>query len=418
MRTTAAGSPAAVATKLDEAGGETKHSWPQFLADGRHVLYFSQNRDPAKSGIYVQELGSSHRVLVTRNLTRGVWAPPGHLLYVREATLFAHRMDPRSFQLTGDPTPAGEDVSANEGNGRSAFAVSGNGVLVYRTGVFTPGDSRLMWVDRKGAKLSYVGQPGNYQTVRLSPDEKSALVRIRAASGADSALVDLATGVRAPVTTDGKTSRVTGPFSPDSRRIAINRNPDTILEHTVASGTTRDLKAAGLYANDWTPDGAFLICTDMSGTRLGLLSLDGGGLRVLSDTPYRKIGFRLSPDGKFVAYTSYESGTDQVAVASFPSFAERRQISIANGRNALWRKDGRELYFRTDDNLMAAEIRTGPRIESGAPKILFPVRDLSTASMVAPSGDGQRFLLIDYGERVAIQDAETIIVVNWAADLK
>jgi Tol biopolymer transport system component/predicted Ser/Thr protein kinase len=418
MRTTATGGPGTPATKLDQAAGETRHSWPQFLPDGKHVLYFALNDDPQKSGIYVQELGSSNRVLVTKNQTRGVWAPPGYLLFARESTLFAQRMDPRSFQLTGEPAPVAEEVIANDVNGRSAFAVSANGVLVYRAGLYSV-ESRLTWVDRRGTRQDSIGKPGLYHSLKLSPDERSAIVTVGPPNRTDYAIMDLATGVVTPATTDGKAHNVLGPWSPDSQRIAINRSDvESLLEFNVASGKSRELKAEGLFANDWSADGRFLLCGDRVGTRFGLLPTDGGPLRVLSDTPYRKISFRLSPDGKFVSYTSYESGRPQVVVAAYPSFAEKRQVSLDEGRGATWRKDGRELFFRAGNNLVSIEIKTEPRIEAGVPQALFPLAGSSLSALYAPSGDGKRFLTIDRGDVSTRNQSETMVVVNWAAELK
>jgi eukaryotic-like serine/threonine-protein kinase len=412
MRTTAAGGPGTPVTTLDAASGEVKHSWPQFLPDGKHVLYFAGATDRRNSGIYVQEPGSSKRVLVTRNPTRGVWAPPGYLLFTRDSTLYAQRMDPKSFQLTGEPSPIAEEVSTNESNGRSAFAVSTNGVLVYRGGVFNE-DGQLAWVDRQGKRLGAIGKPGAYQAVKLSPDEKSAMVSV----GTDVAIVDLTTGVQTAVTTDGQAHQLLGPWSPDSQRVAINHpRLKNILEFTVLSGRVRELKVEGLAANDWSADGSSLLCIDQNGTRLGLLPLEGGPLRVLSDTPYRKVTFRLSPNGKFVAYTSNESGRNQLVVASFPSFGERRPVSIDEGRSPKWRKDGRELFFQSGENLMSVEVKTEPRIEAGVPQVLFEVGRSTFASLYSPSSDGTRFLVIERPRRTA--PAQTMVVVNWAAELQ
>jgi eukaryotic-like serine/threonine-protein kinase len=419
MRTTASGGPRTAFTRLDEAEGDVRHNWPQFLPDGKHVLYFAFNRDLEKSGIYVQELGSPSRVLVMRNRTRGAWAPPGYLLFVRESTLYAQRMDPKSFQLTGEPTAVAEEVTANEtNNGRAAFAVSRGGVLVYRAGSATGQESKLIWVDRKGSPLGSVGKPGLYRSVRLSPDERSAAVIVGTGPRNDHAIVDLATGVVTPLTTDGKNSSVMGPWSPDSQRIAINRgDQQTILDYHVASGKSRELKSAGLYANDWSLDGSHLLAGVRVGGRFGILPLDGGPVRVLSDTGYSKYAFRLSPDGKHVAFTSLESGRNQVVVATYPSFAEKRQVSSDEGSFSVWIQNGRELIFRAGGNLMSVEIKTEPRIEAGIPQALFPMpSDGILRSMYSASRDGKRFLVIDSpkGE----DRAETMVVVNWAADLQ
>jgi Tol biopolymer transport system component/predicted Ser/Thr protein kinase len=415
LRTTAAGGPGTPVTTLDEAAGEYKQSWPQFLPDGR-LLYYSGNRDPQKSGIYVQAPGSTSRSLVLRNTTRAVWSPPGYLLFARDGTLFAQRMDPKTLQLTGETASIAEEVTANETNGRAAFAVSANGVLVYRGGLYA-NDGQLTWFDRSGERLVPVGKPGRYRGVRLSPDEKSALLHVATARGDDLALLNLATGVLTPVTSDAQVSRAMAAWSPDSQRIAIHRLDNGLLDFTVASGASREVKAPDLYVNDWSPDGKLFLCTSRSGLRLSLLPVEGGSPQVLSDTPYRKIGYRFSPNGKFVAYTSYEGGPSQAAVASFPSFAEKRQVSVNGGQGATWRKDGRELFFRAGSDLMSVEIQTEPRIEAGVPQALFRLPPSYPGFLsFAPAGDGKRFLVIDNPQRNT--PTETMVVVNWAAELK
>jgi len=218
MRVPAVGGMATPITSLDQQ--EHDHSWPQFLPDGRHVLYFAKNRDPEKSGVYAQELGSSKRVLVVRSAIRGAWSPPGYLLLVRESTLFAQRMNPKTFQLEGEPVSVAQDVTANESNGRASFAVSENGVLVYRSGMrFRP--RQLAWYDREGKRLGAVGKPGEYASVTLSPDEKNAALTVGAAAGhADTWIMDLSSGVLTRMTLDSQSSM--GPWSPDSQRMAVN----------------------------------------------------------------------------------------------------------------------------------------------------------------------------------------------------
>jgi eukaryotic-like serine/threonine-protein kinase len=417
MRVLAAGGPPTPVTRLDEPAGETWHAWPQFLPDGRHLLYFAENTDPEKSAIYIQELGSSQRTLVAKSRLRAAWSPPGYLLFPREATLFAQRLDPQTFRLTGEPVAVAEDVRSNEGNGRSAFAVSGNGVLVYQGGVFNL-DGQLAWYGRDGKRLGAIGQRGQYQSVRLSPDEKRAALAVGPGFHADTWIMDLASGVLTRMTTDARSSNVIGPWSPDSERLAINwADAGGFHELTVASGKTRPL-GKGISAHDWSPDGHSILGTDFSGKQLVAIPVEGDPQpRTVSNTPYRKSDFRFAPDGKSVAYTSYEPGRAQIFVASFPAFAEKRQVSIDGGGFPTWRKDGKELFFRTaDGTVMSAEVRTGGRIEAGVPKPLFKFASGALWYKYSPAGDGQRFLVIESEQKDQI--GQTMVVVNWTAELK
>ncbi len=258
LRVLAAGGPATPATTLDASAGETSHDWPQFLPDGRHLLYFARNRDPSKSAIYVQELGSSLHTLVIRNLHRAVWAPPGDLLYPLEGPLFARRMDPRTFQLTGDPVSVAEEVSSNDDNGRSAFAASGNGMLVYLANG-SAADVQPVWYSRDGKRIAAASKAGTYSSMKLSPDEKSLALAVRGSGRLETWIMDLTSGaLRRAFTQEGY---ALGPWSPDSGRMTINEvQANGILEFTVSSGGTRPLnKSGGFNAIDWSPDNRFIL---------------------------------------------------------------------------------------------------------------------------------------------------------------
>jgi hypothetical protein len=166
FRVPAAGGSAHPATALPE--GETRHSWPQFLPDGRHLLYHAQGRQAADSAVYVQELGSAKRVQAMKSETRAVWSPPGYLLFTRESTLYARPMSLSSFHLEGQPAALQEDVLNNITNGRGTIAASQNGVLVYRIGQRL-GERQLSWRDREGKVVAEIGRPGQFYSFSLSP---------------------------------------------------------------------------------------------------------------------------------------------------------------------------------------------------------------------------------------------------------
>jgi Tol biopolymer transport system component len=184
------------------------------------------------------------------------------------------------------------------------------------------------------------------------------------------------------------------------------------------SGKTRIVGKGELRAHDWLPDGRSMVCTDRSGNALAILPLEGDLTpRTLSHPPATKTQVRISPDGKFVAYTSWESERSQIFVASFPSFSERRQISVNGGLSPSWRKDGRELFFRTfDGTVMSAELPAGTKIESGIPRVLFRYTTDPYGVTYASTGDGSRFLTIEEGQKN--EGAQLMVVINWMSPFK
>jgi len=329
-------------------------------------------------------------------------------------------MNPKTYQLEGEATPVAEEVTTNDANGRAAFAASENGVLVYRSGLLFRFAHQLAWYDREGKRLGAVGKTDWYGAVRLSPDEKNAALMIGTGPGrSDTWIIDLTTGVLTRMTRDSRSSIFIGPWSPDSQRFAVNRQSGGPAEVTVASGKTRVLATDLRYANDWSPDGSSLLSTDQNGHRLAVLALAGETTaRIVLDTAYSKRLFRFSPDGKWVSYSSDESGRFEVFVAAFPSFGEKRQVSNSGGGASFWRKDGKEiLYVAPGSTLMSAEINTGPRIEVGIPKPLFELpKGVFPDFEIAATGDGKRFLVIESDQ--SNQPAQILVVLNWAAELK
>jgi eukaryotic-like serine/threonine-protein kinase len=415
MRVSAVGglpTPVTSFTQTDRA-----HSWPQFLPDGRHFLYFVAG-DVGSNGIYVQELGSSNRVLVLSNLVRGGWAPPNYLLFVRGGTLYAQHLNLKTFRVEGDPLSVAQEVTNNENNGRAAFAVSESGVLVYRGGLFAS-TGQITWLDRRGKKLGVLGQPDTFRSVALSPDGRLAEVIIGPNGKTDAWIMDMASGIVSPLTHEGDVSPSVGPWSPDSQRIAVNLAQGGLREVVVASGRPTAL-VADAEADDWSPDGRTLLCVaGPAARRLSLLSLGNGSKPLtLMDTPYRQNSFRFSPDGKFVAYVSEESRVSEVFVASFPSFAQKRQISQGGGDYPAWSRDGKELFYRhPPDNLMSVQIRTEANLEAGVPTMLFQYGGSGPGNGFAVAGDGQRFLIMVDHYRTA-PSSGVMVVLNWAAELR
>jgi serine/threonine protein kinase/Tol biopolymer transport system component len=416
MRVAATGGLPEPLTALDQARGEYAHMWPQFLPDGQHFLYLARSQDPDKSGIFVQKIGSAEKVPVMKGLLRAVYTPPGQLLFVREGTLFAQSFDAKRFQLSGEPKAVAVDINYAETTGRTAFSVSESGALAFRSTAFS-GGRHLAWYDRHGKSLGYLGEPGRYYQIALSPDERRLAVVRGENSGQSSLLtMDVATGILTRLTLDPQETIVGFPvWSPDSERIAYKR-PNGIAEIAVNSGARTVLMAENAYPEDWTLDGRSLVLLDLNLRTARMLDRGGDSKsRTILESPFEKSGFRISPDGRQIAYASFDTATSEVYVAALPDFTGRRQVSSGSGLHPVWRKDGKELFFLAPGRkLMAAEIKPGAAIEFTTPKPLFSVVMAGIGSQFAVTADG-RFLC---SEIPLIESEQLNVVLNWPADLK
>jgi Tol biopolymer transport system component/predicted Ser/Thr protein kinase len=416
QRVSATGGTPAAATTLEK--DETVHHWPQFLDDGRHFLYEARGAEGA-GAIYVQELGSPKRVRVQQSSMRAAWAPPGYLLFSRESSLLAQRMNPRTFQLEGEPAIVADAVQSNASNGRSTFTVSGNGVLAYRAGSGIE-ERQVTWRDREGKILQQVGKPILAASIAPSPDGKSAALVISNGGPGDAWLMDLATGVLTPLIRDVKFHYYgRAVWSPDSKRLILERSGGGLEEITVGSGHHEVLTQTQLSPVDWSLDGGAILCSSASSSRLSLLSMTPGhALQTLATTPYQQQHGRFSPDGRYIAYESTESGSLAIFVAAFPSLSGKRRVSPGGGTVPVWSKDGKKLYYRAENGSIAeVEIRTSPELVVGKQTELFRFGAAGRINRFGVSEDGQRFLIADLTTNLD-EALEVNVVVDWTTGLK
>jgi serine/threonine protein kinase/Tol biopolymer transport system component len=424
-RVLAAGGVSAPVTTVDKAQ-ESAHVWPQFLPDGKRVIYLARGGN--KPGIYVQSLGAKERTFLLATAGRAAFASPGFLLFLRDNTLLAQRLDPGNLKFSGEPVSIAEDVRIGGNNGRNSFSVSENGVLAYRAGG-GGGNAQISWYGRDG-KLTGVALPaGDYGQIELSPDDKRLVVErvpggVSGTSGVDLWLLDIASGVFSRLTS-GTDSERDPVWSPDSRRVAftLDGKETGIREIVVGSGEApvfSDGKIA--YLDDWSRDGKLIVYHPQGGKTISVLPLsDERKPKVVFDTPFQTDEVRLSPDGRWVAYMSLESGQPEVYLAAFPSFTDRRQISKGIGLMPRWRKDGRELFYVSSTRqIIAVEIKAGATIETSPAKILFQTSTALSATnySYAVTGDGQKFLVREPANTSNAGSTEPLhVVINWPAAL-
>ncbi len=440
LRIPATGGVPAPVTK--PAPGEN-HLAPDFVDAGPRFVYtVAGGANPASTGVFVGSLDGTPSVRVLPDESNAAYVPPltssaiGHLVFRREGSLMAQPFDARRLQLMGDVFPLADQVR-NVSLNSAAFSASENGVLAFAAG--SPENAaQLMWLDRMGRQLQPVGPPGVYNNFRLSPDEKRIVFDRpdRTVSAPDIWVLDLVRGVPSRVTFDPAVDNLPI-WSPDGLRVLFPSRRsggfDLYIKAATGAGQEQLLLKMGTptgWGTDWSQDGRFVLyqMPSAKGERDLWIAPQVGDRKPFPylQSQFNKQNGMFSPDGRWIAYVSDESGRDEVYVQAFPLSSEKRQISTSGGSEPNWRRDGTELfYLAADRNVMAVPVKaSGATFEPGSPKPLFqvPLSQLPLGPMLllsrrsyAVGGNGQRFLT---GRPVGDVTATPItVVVNWQAGL-
>ena len=403
--------------------GKNPLTWAHFLPDGRHFLYNLYDLQTLTRQLFVGSLDSNEDVLIPGVTGRAEFVD-GNLLFWRDGGLLAQPFDLKSYQLSGQPISVADDVHAFEATGFAAFSATGK-LLVYQAG---PIEERLTWLDRKGVEQGTVGPLKDYVDLRLSPDGRllAMSARDRRLGTSDIFVNELDRDLTRPLTSDRGTEN--GPiWSPDNKAVvfAADRHGPPNLHLRAADGSPGEREvvppASGpLAGGSITRDGRSVVFLQPNpGTNYDIMvaPLDKSAPPVaVVATKGRESAPRLSPDGRWLAYGSNESGRAEVYVQSFPDGHGRRQISRDGGGAARWRGDSKELYFVTGpDHLMAVSIvANGNTIETSTPQLVFVAQgDLSGYDVTK---DGQRFLVVS-PDRVAERGTLSVIT-NWTGLLR
>ena len=417
-------------TALDTAKGETSHRFPFFLPGGKTYLYVRVSGGNDAVGIFARSVDENTDKLIVEASSFALYAR-GHLLYARDQTLMAQPFDPDNLSLTGEAYPVAEDVAASSRlTAGMMFSTSDQGTLLYQQE--SGGDGvQLAWYDRLGRKTGTIGGLGQYGHVRISPDGRQLAVsetdtKTRAS---DIWIYDLTRAIRTRFTFDPAVDFL-AVWSPFGNEIvfASGRGGKNALFKRPADGTSPEtlLLATDIdeRPGDWSSDGKFIVYFSLgnqkTGTDIWVLPLVGDGKPYpFLQTEFSEAGPRFSPDGRWLAYSSNESGQSEVYVRPFPGPGPKWQVSTGGGRLPRWRKDGKEIFFMGPENkLTAAEVSaSGARFEVGNVQQFFQT---SLASFGNDSydvtADGQRFIIISSAE--GRETAGLNVVVNWDADAK
>jgi Tol biopolymer transport system component len=385
-------------TTLDSTRGETAHRFPLFLPDGRHFLFSALPARAGKFDIYIGSLDSPQRRLLLSAGSGVTWAPPGHLLFARDGKLIAQGFDAKTMRLRGEPVSLGDVVSPTSSAGGPYASASRTGSVAYATLQVT--NQRMAWVDFTGREIASIPvTPGPYFFGSLAPDDRRVvLARAESADESDIWIADLERG-GATRFTDEPGANESPRWSPDGTRIAYswsNNSPQVVkIKSLVGDTVTTFLESDPLFKrlHGWSPDGQGILYSRLDpATQWDLWVLPLGGDR--NPRPYLRTRFNetageISPDGRWIAYDSDESGQFEAYVQSFPIPGGKYQVTTGGGTNFGWSRDGKQLYYGLSSDPIhgfQADVQSGSEFRLGPPRVAVTTPKDQRGLLIAHAG--------------------------------
>jgi eukaryotic-like serine/threonine-protein kinase len=423
-RVPAAGGTPAVVTHLEP--GQNDHRAPFMLPDGRHFIYYSRGTAQVR-GVWVARLDGSEPKRLLEADAGAVYAQ-GHLLFVREGALFAQAFDVASLALTGAPFRLADRIAVNPGVSLASLSASTSGAIAYSGAAIRR--TQFVWVDRSGKRLGTLGPPDQttLANLSLSPDGQRVAFSRLAGGNWDVWLMDMQ-GTMSKLTT-GAGPEWNPVWSSDSQRVIFQSNNSNINVRAINDTTPEQTLVRPhtmTYPIDVSPDGHTLLYLQAGTERSGVPALDFWSLSLIGDA--QPVAFlrsaaiqrdgQFSPDGRWVAYQSNESGRDEIYLHAFPVPGERIQVSSGGGQQVRWSAVGPELFFiGADHQLVSVRVTFSPNgsVMLGPSAPLFRTdfeNNVQARQQYVVSKDGQRFLVNMPTDTV---DLPTIsVILNWKA---
>ena len=425
-RVPAAGGKAQVLTTPDHAKGEYSHRFPQILPGGKAVVFTALNGFGwDESRIELLRLDTREQTILVRGGHTGRFVPSGHLIYYRAGSLLAVPFDLDRLEVTkADPVTIADGVSQSGGVVSAEYSISMAGTLAYVSASPRQFESQMVWVDRRGGIQSIPAPPRAYSGLALSLDGKQVAVSITSDTQ-QLWTYDLARGTLTQLSS-GQSSGISPVWTPDGKRVAYRSNIgggwNLFWRLSDGSGSEERLTTSDKLQTPYSfsPDGqllAFVEENPTTGADISVLQLGDPAhvAKPFLQTPFNESGPHFSPDGRWLAYTSDESGRTEIYVQPYPGPGGKWRVSSGGGTSSRWNANGRELFYNSGGKMMAVDVTTSPNFSAGTPRMVFEGLDFSSGVDISP--DGQRLLLIKPVEQ---QQAATQInvVLNWFEELK
>jgi serine/threonine-protein kinase len=424
-RVSAAGGTPQPVTTLE---GELEHRWPEVLPNGKAVLYAAWSGSIESANIMVRSLETGEQRILIERGNHPHYVPSGHLIFVQGVRILAAPFDADRLEVTGPAVPIVDDVLVTT-DGVMTLSASRDGTLSYLEGSSYLGvpRSRLVWVDRNGVAkpLTEIERP--YRSVRRSPDGRRIAVTVWNVDQRDVWILDLARDTLSRLTFGSRGVRPV--WTPDSKAVTFASSRaggrfNIFTKPADGSDAVEQLTDVD-YAIpcSWSPDGKILVFRERrAGTSfdIGYLKLAERQANYVVDSPYDERHPMLSPDGRWLTYTSDETGRREVYVQPFPGPGGKRQISNQGGTEPMWNPNGKELFYRNGNKMMAVTFRPGQELNPSAPVLLFEepyeMDPDNYSSNYDVSPDGWHFVMIRIAEDLA--PLKIIVVLNWHEELK
>jgi serine/threonine-protein kinase len=425
QRVSAGGGTPEPVTTLDPGRGDLSHAFPHLLPGADAVLFTVVTRD--RRHVAVLRLDSRAVTVLTEG-SQPRYLPNGQLIFVRNDSLWLVPFDTRRLELRGEPAPVLEGLDTSGGNAAN-FVVSESGTLMYVPRREEVRERRLVWVDRRGIETPMALEPGRYHRAALSPDGRRIAVALSDGENTDIWIGQADQGTLIRLTRD-PTNETSPIWSPDGGAVIFRSDREgggLFRLRADATGAVERLTASeGTFhtPHGWTADGSTLLFTEFrtyTEQSLAMLEPGAAGPRRLLGGPFAQLRPQVSPDGRWLAYQSDESGRYEIYVRPFPSLeGSLTKVSSAGGTSPRWTQHGRELVYYDGRGFLAVPVVAGTPFVAGRPERLFDYAPytgrLGPDYDVTP--DGRRFLLISSAEESPGSRAQLVLVQNWIDDLR
>jgi serine/threonine-protein kinase len=427
-------------TTLDADRKEATHRWPHALPDGRAVIFTSHTQSLGSfddATIEALVLATGERRIVHTGGSYARYVPSGHIVYVNKGTLFAAPFDAGRLEVTGNPAPVVQNITTADAEGSAQYSFSSAGLLAYvRGGPLVP-RYPIAWVDRDGRTSKLLDEEGTYANPRLSPDGRRLSLTVLRDGNWDIFVYDLDRDVSTRLTFDegADTEQI---WSPDSQELIFSSSRDGAdsLYRKPSDGSRAEVQAGkmstSMWATSWSPDGRQVtFVTAIPNFDVGVLTLEADEQpEMVLNSPFGESDGAFSPDGRWLAYSSNESGQQEVYVRPYPSGGGRWQISSNGGAYPRWAGTGRELFYRSESGIMAVSIEAaGDGLRTGRARQLFSGSFRGGVGGVAIAGntfadydvtpDGQRFIMFPLGTAAGeVRAGLATFVSSWFDELR